>query len=135
MAGNRIGSNEHPPGVREKRATLHTAILQGVAVLFYSTPFVLTHYIPLKLGKYFSSYALTARWVHFLFVEKWRPLLSVRYVRSLPLPRPTAPKFGSHPNFRRRSKSPCTLIERTMVQGSGACEKSVGSHRSSWQRR
>ena len=69
MAGNRIGSNEHPPGVREKRATLHTAILQGVAVLFYSTPFVLTHYIPLKLGKYFSSYALTARWVHFLFVE------------------------------------------------------------------
>ena len=83
MAGNRIGSNEHPPGVREKRTTLHTAILQGVAVLFYSTPFVLTHYIPLKLGKYFSSYALTARWVHFLFVEKWRPLLSVRYVRSL----------------------------------------------------
>lgn len=47
MAGNRIGSNEHPPGVREKRTTLHTAILQGVAVLFYSTPFVLTHYIPL----------------------------------------------------------------------------------------
>ena len=83
MAGKRIGSNEHPPGVREKRVTLHTAILQGVAVLFYSTPFVLTHYIPLKLGKYFSSYALTARWVHFLFVEKWRPLLSVRYVRSL----------------------------------------------------
>lgn len=83
MAGNRIGSNEHPPGVREKRTTLHTAILQGIAVLFYSTPFVLTHCIPLKLGKYFSSYALTARWVHFLFVEKWRPLLSVRYVRSL----------------------------------------------------
>lgn len=32
MAGKRIGSNEHPPGVREKRATLHTAILQGVSI-------------------------------------------------------------------------------------------------------
>src|SRR5699024_11535279 len=59
--------------------------LQPISTLFpYTTLFrSLTHYIPLKLGKYFSSYALTARWVHFLFVEKWRPLLSVRYVRSL----------------------------------------------------
>ena len=52
MAGNRIGSNEHPPGVREKRTTLHTAILQGVAVLFYSTPFVLTHYSAVDSREY-----------------------------------------------------------------------------------
>lgn len=135
MAGNRIGSNEHPPGVREKRTTLHTAILQGVAVLFYSTPFVLTYDIPLKLGKYFSSYALTARWVPFFVCRKMAASAQRPVCPVAPLPRPTAPKFGSHPNFRRRSKSPCTLIERTMVQGSGACEKSVGSHRSSWQRR
>lgn len=83
MAGKHIGSDEHPPGLEEKRAALHTAILQWVAVLFYSTPFVLTHYIPLKFGKYFSSHALTSRWVLFLSVEKWRSPLCIRYCWSL----------------------------------------------------
>ena len=56
------------------------------ALLIAAVHFILSLFGPQnrrKLGKYFSSYALTARWVHFLFVEKWRPLLSVRYVRSL----------------------------------------------------
>ena len=94
----------------------------------------------------YSLYTAKARQI-FLFVCTHRTVGAFFVCRKMaasaqrpvcpvaPLPRPTAPKFGSHPNFRRRSKSPCTLIERTMVQGSGACEKSVGSHRSNWQRR
>ena len=85
----------------------------------------------------YSLYTAKARQI-FLFVCTHRTVGAFFVCRKMaasaqrpvcpvaPLPRPTAPKFGSHPNFRRRSKSPCTLIERTMVQGSGACEKSVG---------
>ena len=52
MAGNRIGSNEHPPGVREKNNITYRNPPRGCG-FFYSTPFVLTYDIPLKLGKYF----------------------------------------------------------------------------------
>ena len=135
MAGNRIGSNEHPPGVREKRATLHTAILQGVAVLFLFDTICPYSLYTAKARQIFL-FVCTHRTVGAFFVCRKMAASAQRPVCPVaPLPRPTAPKFGSHPNFRRRSKSPCTLIERTMVQGSGACEKSVGSHRSSWQRR
>ena len=78
----------------------------------------------------YSLYTAKARQI-FLFVCTHRTVGAFFVCRKMatsaqrpvcpvaPLPRPTAPKFGSHPNFRRRSKSPCALIERTMVQESG----------------
>ena len=135
MAGKRIGSNEHPPGVREKRVTLHHRNPpRGCGSFLFDT--ICPYSLYTAKARQIFLFVCTHRTVGAFFVCRKMAASAQRPVCPVaPLPRPTALKFGSHPNFRRRSKSPCTLIERTMVQGSGACEKSVGSHGSSWQRR
>src|SRR5699024_11006374 len=73
MAKRYIGTGEHPPG--NKKCLLHTAVLQGIAVFFYSTSFAT--FLPLFPScSYFCwRHALVFWRAHFLFVGKWRWLL------------------------------------------------------------
>lgn len=73
-----IGTGYPPPQVKIYIFLIHTAVLKGIAVFFYSTQFSLSpSYIP-KSNHIFNTSASTLRWVRFFFVIKCLFLTSYR---------------------------------------------------------
>lgn len=65
-----------PPKTKQKLCSVHTAILTGIAVFFYSTPFYFFAFQFPNFNINSDKKALAARQAPFLFVGKWKiPLL------------------------------------------------------------
>ena len=109
MAGNRIGSNEHPPGVREKKNNItYRNPPRGCGSFLFDT--ICPYLLYTAKARQIFLFVCTHRTVGAFFVcRKMAPSAQRPVCPVAPLPRPTAPEFGSHPNFRKRSKSPCTF--------------------------
>ena len=74
----RAGTGIMPPITKQHMFLLHTAVLEGIAVLFYSTQFLLSPtYIP-KSNHIFNTSASALRRVRFFFVIKCLFLTSYR---------------------------------------------------------
>lgn len=61
-----------PPTVERKNKRLHTAVLEGIAVFFYSTPIYFFAFRFPLFNKYSNSEVLVAGQAPFLFVGKWQ---------------------------------------------------------------
>lgn len=73
--GERKAGGHNPPGVKQQLSFIHTAVLQGIAVFFYSTSFaIFLLFFPICI-KFCRTYALAGRRVLFLFVGKCRSLV------------------------------------------------------------
>ena len=72
MATKYIAYGGCPPGVSQTSHSLHTAVLQGIAVFFSSTLFFLFLHPFSQNSTYCCLHALVFWRAHFLFVGKWQ---------------------------------------------------------------
>lgn len=69
-----------PPTIERKNKRLHTAVLEGIAVFFCSTPFYFSAPLLPLFDIFSNSEAFVARRAPFLFVGKWQiPQYHIRF--------------------------------------------------------
>lgn len=74
METEKVKSGGQPPSRKKETYTVHTAVLEGIAVFFYSTVFFLfENPFPLNYKKFLNGVSVLRR-VRFFFVGKWKIL-------------------------------------------------------------